>query len=313
MRASFFAPQHWPTWLAVGLLRLGHWLPFSLQVALGSAFGCAVSYLPVSFVRIARRNLELCFPELTPARRRRLLRRTFASLGVGVFETANVWWCSNEQIRALTEFHGFEHLKAALAQGRGVIVVGSHFTTMEMGARILGTAEPLNVLYRRPKNAVLQWVMERSYRPYARRAIERDDIRLLIRGLRNNEVVWFAPDQSYRKKGARMIRFFGVPAPTNTFTTRLARMTDAIVLPYFFERLPGARGYRAEIFPPLEDYPSDDPVADAERYNRLLEAHIRRVPEQYLWIHRRFKGLTPIDPDYYGRDARPLPKRAVDG
>jgi KDO2-lipid IV(A) lauroyltransferase len=313
MRAALLAPKYWPTWVALGALRLGHLLPFGLQVMFGSALGCAVSWLPVSHVRIVRRNLELCFPDLDTRARRKLIRRHFASLGVGIFETANVWWCSNERIRSMTEFHGFEHLEQALERGHGVIVIGSHFTTMEMGARILGTAEPLNVLYRRPKNALLEWVLERAYRPHARRAIERDDIRVLIRGLRSNEVVWYAPDQSYRKKGAQMVRFFGVPAPTNTFTTRLARMTDAVVLPYFFERLPGARGYRAEILPALDDYPSDDPIADAERYNQLLEAHIRHVPEQYLWIHRRFKGLTASDPDYYGRDARPLAKRALLG
>jgi KDO2-lipid IV(A) lauroyltransferase len=313
MRAALLAPKYWPTWFALGVLRLAQWLPFSVQVVFGAALGRLLSFLPFSYKRIARRNLELCFPELTARERRKLLRRHFASLGIGLFETANVWWCSNERIRRLTEFHGFEHLRAALAKGHGVIVIGSHFTTMEMGARILGTAEPLNVLYRRPKNEVLQWILERSYRPFARRAIERDDIRMLIRGLRSNEVVWYAPDQSYRKKGAQMVTLFGVPAPTNTFTTRLARMTGAVVLPYFFERLPGARGYRAEILPPLEGYPSDDPVADAERYNRLLEAHIRHVPEQYLWIHRRFKGLTPDDPDYYGPDARSVPKRAPNG
>jgi KDO2-lipid IV(A) lauroyltransferase len=303
MRAALLAPKHWLTWIALGILRLLHLLPYAVQLALGSALGYAVSILPAGHVRIARRNLELCFPELAPAARRKLLRRHFASVGVSVFEAANVWWCSNERIRRMTEFHGFGHLTEALRRGHGAIVIGSHFTTMEMGARILGTAEPLNVLYRSPKNAVLAWVLERSYRPFARRAIEREDVRMLIRGLRSNEVVWYAPDQSYRKKGAQMVKFFGVPAPTNVFTSRLARMTGAAVLPYFFERLPGARGYRAEILPPLDNFPSDDPVADAERCNRLLEAHIRRVPEQYLWLHRRFKRLTAEDPDYYGRDS----------
>jgi KDO2-lipid IV(A) lauroyltransferase len=310
MRSALLAPKFWPTWLALGILRLGYLLPFAVQVAFGAALGRLLSLLPISQVRIARRNLELCFPELSRSERRALLRRHFASLGIGLFETGNVWWCSNERIRSLTDLHGTEHLAQALKLGRGAIVVGSHFTTMEMGARILGTVEPLNVLYRRPKNEVLAWVLERSYRPFARRAIERDEIRSLVRGLRSNEVVWYAPDQSYRKKGAEMVTLFGIAAPTNTFTGRLARMTSAVVLPYFFERLPGARGYRAEILAPLDNYPTDDPLADAERYNRLLEAHIRHVPEQYLWIHRRFKGLSASDPDYYGPDARPLPKKA---
>jgi len=310
MRPALLAPRYWPTWLGLGILRLLQPLPLGVQIVLGAALGRLLALLPLGYVRVARRNLELCFPELSDRERRALLRRHFASLGIALLETANVWWSSNDCIRRMTEYQGFEHLAAALKRGHGVIVVGAHFTTMEMGARILGTVEPLNVLYRRPKNAVLGEFLERNYTRFARRVIEPDDIRTLVRALRSNEVVWYAPDQSYRKKGAAMVTLFGIPAPTNTFTTRLARMTDAVVLPYFFERLPGARGYRAVISAPLENYPSGDAVADAERFNRLLEAHIRRVPEQYLWIHRRFKGLTAEDPNYYGRDARPLPQKS---
>jgi KDO2-lipid IV(A) lauroyltransferase len=312
MRLRLLAPRFWPAWIGLGILRLLQPLPLAAQIQIGSLLGCLVSYLPLSYVRVVRRNLELCFPELDAAERERLLRRNFASLGVGVLETANVWWCSNASIRRMTEFVGFEHLHAALARGRGVIVIGAHFTTMEMGARILGTVEPLNVLYRDPNNELIAHTMRKNYAKFARRAIVPDDIRTLVRALRSNEVVWYAPDQSFRKKGAVMVKLFGIPAPTNVFTSRLARMTGAVVLPYFFERLPAARGYRAVMLPPLENYPSDDPIADTERYNRLLEAHIRRVPEQYLWVHRRFKGLTAADPDYYGRDARPLPPGGLD-
>jgi Kdo2-lipid IVA lauroyltransferase/acyltransferase len=307
MRLRLLAPRYWPTWIGLGLLRALQPLPLALQVVLGSALGRLLSYIPLSYVRIVRRNLELCFPELSSAERRVLLRKNFGNLGVGMFETANVWWCSNARIRSMTEFVGFEHLTEALRRGHGVIVVGAHFTTMEMGARILGTAQPLNVLYRDPNNEVLAYTLRRNYEKFARRAILPDDVRTLVRALRSNEVVWYAPDQSYRKKGAAMVKFFRIPAPTNTFTSRLARMTGAVVLPYFFERLPGGRGYRAIILPPLDKYPSEDPVADAERFNRLLEEYVRRVPEQYLWIHRRFKGLTADDPEYYGRDARPSP------
>src|SRR5690606_35951426 len=105
----------------------------------------------------------------------------------------------------------------------------------------------------------------------------------------------------YRKKGAEMVPLFGIPAATNTATSRIARMTGAVVLPYFQERLPGTAGYRAVIHPPLEDFPSDSPAADAARFNRLIEEQVRRVPDQYLWIHRRFKGLTDDYPDHYAR------------
>jgi KDO2-lipid IV(A) lauroyltransferase len=126
----------------------------------------------------------------------------------------------------------------------------------------------------------------------------------MIRALKKNEAVWYAPDQSYRNKGAAMVNFFGIPAATTTATSRLARISGAAVLTYFPERLPGNAGYRVVIGAALEDFPGADVIRDAERFNRLLEAQIRRVPEQYLWVHRRFKGLTRDYPDYYGRDSR---------
>jgi KDO2-lipid IV(A) lauroyltransferase len=140
--------------------------------------------------------------------------------------------------------------------------------------------------------------------------IRYDDIRGMIRALKHNEAVWYAPDQSYRNKGAAMVDFFGIPAATNTATSRLAKISGARVLTYFPERLPGSAGYRVVIGPALTDFPSCDPVGDALRFNELLQAQILRIPEQYLWMHRRFKGLSADYPDYYGRDSRRSVARA---
>jgi Kdo2-lipid IVA lauroyltransferase/acyltransferase len=194
-------------------------------------------------------------------------------------------------------------LQAALAKGRGAIMIGGHFTTIEIATRILGTVVPLNVVYRPTKNAVLSHTMFTSFSRNGK-PIAHDDIRTMIRALKKNEAVWYAPDQSYRNKGAAMVKFFGIPAATTTATSRLARISGAAVLTYFPERLPGNAGYRVVIGPALEDFPGVDPVGDVERFHALLEAHIRRVPEQYLWVHRRFKGLSADYPDYYGRDSR---------
>jgi Kdo2-lipid IVA lauroyltransferase/acyltransferase len=172
---------------------------------------------------------------------------------------------------------------------------------------MLCSVGPVNVLYRPTKNEALAYVLGHCRCNLGVRPIPRDDIRALITALKNNEAVWYAPDQSYRKKGAEMVPMFGIPAATNTFTSRIARMTGAAVLPYFVERLPGTRGYRAVIHPPLENFPSDSPCGDAERFHHLIEARVRAVPEQYLWIHRRFKGLSSDYPDYY---ARRLPRHA---
>ena len=305
-RSSLFAPRYWPTALGLALLRVLEPLPFKLLIALGATFGTIVRCLPLSFVSIARRNLELCLPELDAGARERLLSAHFRSLGVSIFETAIAWWSSDARIRRLARMEGLEHLQRALQAGHGAILLSAHFTTLEIGARALTVAHPVSIMYRPTKNALLGRFLAHNRNRHTRGAIPRDDIRTLVKTLGANEAVWYAPDQSFRKKGAEMVPFFGIPAATNTATSRLAKMTGAVVLPYFPERLPGSRGYRMRILPPLENFPSGDRVADATRFNALIEAHIREAPEQYLWIHRRFKGLGPDYPRYYASagDAR---------
>lgn len=301
MRPSLLHPRYWPTWLALAALRLMEPLPYRVLMWLGRQVGNVASRLPLRFVRIARRNLELCFPERSAQEREQLLKEHFRSVGIGIFETAIAWWSSDARIHRLTRIEGQEHLQAALALGHGAILLSAHFTVLEIGARALCAELPVNIMYRPTRNAVLEQFLMRNRSRRAKRAIQRDDVRTLVSALKNNEPVWYAPDQSYRKKGAEMVPFFGIPAATNTATSRLARMTDAAVLPFFPERLPGARGYRMVIHPALADFPSKNPLADAQRFNEIIEAQVRRVPEQYLWIHRRFKGMSGEYPDYYGR------------
>ena len=307
MRWRLLAPRYWPTWAGIGLLRLLALLPFAWMIAIGTALGGLVRLAAPRFVRVARRNLELCFPELDAAARARLLKRHFASLGIALLETPLAWWSSPQRMAQLVRFEGREHLEAAIARGHGVILLTAHFTTMELAGRVLSEVTRVGFLYRPTSNEVLAYALNRFRTGYGGYPIPRDDIRAFIGALRNKECVWYAPDQSYRKKGAEMVPLFGIPAATNTLTSRLARTTGAPVLPYFLERLPGTQGYRAVIHPPLENFPSDDPIADTERFTHVIEAQVRRVPEQYLWIHRRFKGLSDDYPDYYGRQ---LPRRA---
>lgn len=294
-------PHYWPTWLALGTLKVLQPLPYPLLAALGRGIGSLLSRLPLSFVRIARTNIGICLPELSDQQRELLVKEHFKSLGVGIFETAISWWGSKRRVARLSQLEGVEHLQAALERGHGAILLSAHFTTLEIGGRVLCDGRPdCDIMYRPTGNAVLERFLMRNRGRRAKRAIPRDDVRTLISSLKANEPVWYAPDQAYRKKGAQMVPFFGIPAATNTATSRLARMTGAAVLPYFPERLPSGR-YRMVIYPMLENFPSDDPIADAQRFNALIEAHVRRVPEQYLWIHRRFKGLTADYPDYYKR------------
>jgi Kdo2-lipid IVA lauroyltransferase/acyltransferase len=298
VKAAYLHPKYWPTWLGLAILRVFEPLPHRLLYLLGRWLGLFIHLFPTAFKRIARRNIELALPELDEPRRRAILREHFAGLGCALFETAISWWSSNERIRRITDMRGLENLAAAQATGRGVLLLSAHFNSIEIGCRALAARLPLNIMYRPTKNLLIGEFVHSRRAVQTRRAIPRDDARTLIRALKDSEVVWYAPDQSFRKKGAEMVKLFGIPAATNTATSRITKMTGALVLPYFFERLPGG-GYRGTIHPALEGFPTDDPVADTERFNHIVEAEVRRIPEQYLWIHRRFKGLTPDYPKYY--------------
>ncbi|HTU66852.1 MAG TPA: LpxL/LpxP family Kdo(2)-lipid IV(A) lauroyl/palmitoleoyl acyltransferase [Steroidobacteraceae bacterium] len=300
MQARFLHPKYWPTWFGLGVLRLFEPLPHALLYRLGRALGALVYLFPSPFKRTATRNIELCLPELDAAARTHILKEHFRGLGVALFETAISWWSSNERIRHLTQMEGLEHLETARRAGRGALLLSAHFNSIEIGCRALAARLPLNVMYRPTKNELIGEFVQSRRAVQTKRAIRRDDVRTLVKALKDGDVVWYAPDQSFRKKGAQMVTLFGIPAATNTATSRIAQMTGALVLPYFFERLPGG-GYRGVIHPPLDDFPTDDSVADTERFNRIVESEVRRMPDQYLWIHRRFKGLSTDYPDYYGR------------
>src|SRR5580704_6888309 len=212
MRLDLILPRYWPTWLGLSVLRAIEPLPFPVQRRVGTALGRLIRRLPLAYVRIARRNIELCMPALSPQGRAELLDRHCESLGVALCETADTWWSSDRRVHQLAEVQGLENLHAALAKGRGAIMIGGHFTTIEIATRILGTVVPLNVVYRPTKNALLSHIMFTSFSRHGK-PIAHDDIRTMIRALKKNEAVWYAPDQSYRNKGAAMVHFSGFRPP----------------------------------------------------------------------------------------------------
>jgi KDO2-lipid IV(A) lauroyltransferase len=299
MRMKLLLPQYWPMWFAVGLLRVLVLLPFPTMLACGAALGTFARWLRLPQIRVARRNLALCLPELPEAERERILREHCRAVGMTVAETALIWWAPPERVRALAQFEGLEHLDRITAAGQGVILLAAHFTTLEIGAGMLTLTREAHAVYKPSANELLTEFFRTRRAAAAAGVIARDDIRSMVRVLKGGGVVWYAPDQAYRGKGAEMVPFFGIPAASNTATSRLARLTGAAVLPYFVERLPDARGYRVRIGPPIEGFPSTDSVADTLHFHALIEAHVRRVPEQYLWLHKRFKGIAPDYPDYY--------------
>lgn len=295
-------PRHWPLWGAFGLLRAGTLFPLPLQRGLGRLFGLVFLLLGRRRARIARINIDLCFPELSEAERTTLIRRHFEAFGIGLFELGLCWWGSDRRLRRLVTVHGMEHLRNALERGKGVILLSAHFTTLEIGGRFLalqaGSDMPFNALYRPSEHPVMEHLVRGNRERVFGTPIPREDIRSMLRALRKGEAVWYASDQNFGHKGSVFASFFGTPAATNTATTRLASMTGAAVVPFFTRRLPSGR-YEQVIGPILDDFPGPSPKHDAERINRIIEDWVRQAPEQYFWTHRRFKDRPDGGPRFY--------------
>ncbi len=298
--SHLFHPRYWPTWLGLGLMWCLAQLPFAWQLAIGRGLGLLSERVSPRRKRIAAINLALCFPDKSEAERRALLHGHFVSLGIGAVETAMSWWTPAARLRKRVQIEGLEHLQRAHEAGKGVILLSGHFTTLEIGGRLLALHAPFHVHYREHKNPVFEAVMKRAREARFEKAIPRGNMRAMVRSLKENTAVWYAPDQNYGAEHSVFVPFFGVPAATITATSRLARMTGAAVVPFFQERLPGTRGYRLTLLPALTDFPSDDDAADAARVNGIIEDAIRRAPEQYLWTHRRFKTRPPGAAPVYG-------------
>lgn len=277
----------WPMAAALAMLEGLARLPWSLQMLLGRALGALVFALAGSRRHAARVNLRLCLPELDELTRNRILRDSFRDFGVGLFEFARAWWGDVAPLRRDVGIEGLEHLRSLQAQGRGVLMVSGHFMTLETCGRLLCDHVPLAGMYRRYRNPLMEWAVKRGRLRYAAAMFANDEIRAAMRHLKQGGLLWYAPDQDMRGKDTVFAPFFGVQAATITATHQFARLTRCAVVP-FFHRREGSR-YVLRIAPPLENFPTDDPVADSARVNAAIEAMVREAPTQYLWIHRRFK------------------------
>jgi KDO2-lipid IV(A) lauroyltransferase len=288
--ARYIAPRFWLIWFAFGLLWCINRLPFRLQMVTGRWLGRLLYHLIPRRRRIAKINLRLCFPDQSRSQRRAILKRHFESLGIMIVETGLSWWSSTDKLRKLISIEGLEHLQNSLASGKGAILLAAHFTTLEISGPMFSTFIPVYAMYRRHENPLINLLMERGRKRHLKGLIPREDIRTLLRILKNGEVVWYATDQGYRGKQSMTVPFFGVPASANSATSRIARSSGAAVLPFVTYRLDDNKGYLLKISPPLANFPSVDPAEDALRINKIIEAQIVAHPEQYYWVHRRFKS-----------------------
>ena len=209
-------------------------------------------------------------------------------------EFALGWLGSDRRMAALpTVIEGLEHLEAARARGKGVLLVGGHFSHLELCARLVSQRIRIAGMYRRMDSTVFEWVVLRARLRYAAAMFDKDDIRGTVKYLRAGGTLWYAPDQDMRSKDTVFVPFFGVPAATITATHHLARLSGAVVIPFFHRRLPDGSGYVLRLGAPLEDFPGADVLEDTARVNACIEQMVREAPEQYLWVHKRFKTRPP--------------------
>ncbi len=287
-RWSFLGPGYWPTWLMLFFLQIIAQLPMRVNFALGHGLGWLLLHLVPGRKHIADINIRLCFPELSAAERELMARNVVKSCGISFFESAVALWGRKKSLQRRHSISGLEYLHAAQAAEKGVLLVGCHMTTMDICGRMLAMHAKFDILYRQDPNPLLAYMLVKAREGFNGESIISVETRKLVHNLRAGHIVWYAPDQDYGIKHSVFAPFFGVPAATVPGTAGFAKLGNAQVI--FFSHYRKADGnYVIELSPPLENFPGGNSIADSTRVNQILEHMIRKQPDQYLWVHRRFK------------------------
>jgi len=289
-RASdYFKLKFIPMWLTLGGLRCIAFLPYKFQLKVGSAIGFLLKLLLPHKQRIIRTNLKRCFPDKTDQQRLDITHKNYTNLGISLIEIGLCWWWPKHKLLELVEIRGLEHVENALKQNKGALLLTGHFTSLEIGARLLALYMPVQVMYRIQKNHLFDSFLYTKRSQYFENTISRKNTRQLIKGLRKKIPTWYAPDQDFRRENNMFAPFFNIPTATITATARLTKAGNATVFSYFPERKADGSGYILHIEPALENFPSDDEMADATAINQSIEKNVKLYPEQYMWVHKRFK------------------------
>lgn len=295
----FLHPRFWGIWIGLFILWPLAFLPWSIQRVLGIGLGDAFWLLGKRRRQDTQTNLRLCFPEYNDDERRHMSREVFRQAGMGIFESLSAWYSPKRFERSIT-ISGLHHLVEQQQAGHSVLLLGAHYTSLDLAGLLASKFFAVDTVYRPQNNPLLEWVIYRARFPIYGEQIDHDDMRKLVRCLKNKHVVWYTPDQDFGLKQGVMAPFFGVPAATVTAQRRLCKIDQSAVLAVHFYRQDDRRPhYHITITPLLSDYPSTDEVADATRVNQLLESLIRIAPTQYMWFHRRFKTRPNGMPKVY--------------
>lgn len=299
-RLKLANPLYWPIWLALACLWLVTRLPIRAQMSTGRCIGWLIYRCSPKLRRTTQINLKLCFPTLSDAERENLMRKNFASLGIGLIETSIAWWLPDKRIqKCRLTLNGIEHVDKAFSQGKGIILVSPHFMCLEMLGRLLGGKYAFAVMYRPHKNPILSYIQQRFRQKYRSKQIARHHIRDLLKTLQENTAVWYAYDIDAGEKRSVFAPFFGIPTASLTSASRLAEMSGAAIVPIDFYREDNQWGYVMNLYPALENFPGKSTVEDATRLNTRIEQSIRNKPDQYIWQYKRFKTRPPGEKRFY--------------
>lgn len=288
MNKALLQPKYWATWLAVGGLWLIAHLPFSWQMRLGQGLGKVAYRFAKSRRHIASTNIRLCFPDLSQHAQEQLVKQVFIEQFIGFIETTIAWFRPQDYLLDKTEFHNFAPTQAKLAAQKPIMILGGHYAMLDLAGTLACNHMNLAISYRPLDNPVLNYVMERARNRIYSACLTRKETRKFIRTIKQGYPLWYLQDQDLGRENSVFVDFFGIPTATINATSRIAAISKAEVIPVSFFRRQDYSGYDIYFLDPLP-IPSGDEYKDAQLANAVLEAQIRRRPEQYLWLHKRFK------------------------
>lgn len=285
--------------LGFAFLWLFHWLPLGVQAAIGNGLGWLAYLLAERRKRVARRNLELCFPGKSHGEINVLLRRNFQVTMRAALEHGLLFWASAHRLKKLIRIEGAEHLDAL--RGQPLILLGSHFLGLDAGGIRMSIDIESASMYSPARNAVADRLLYKARLRFKGGVLvsRHEGIRPLIKTIQSGLPFYYLPDQDYGRRESIFVPFFGIPAATVPALARLAKVTGAKVVPMLTRQLPGGQGYVLKFYPAWENFPTNDIEADTRRMNAFIEDRIREMPEQYLWTHRRFKTRPEGEPSLY--------------
>ena len=285
--------------IALGIIWLLHFLPLALLAPLGRGFGLLLYGLAGERRRVGRINLRLCFPEKSERERRALLRRHFQAFGRAVLERGILWWSSRARVMRVIRIEGLEHWKAVA--DRPVIWFAPHFVGLDMGGTRLAAEFEATSMYSRQKNPALDAILYHGRTRFVmpRLFSRQEGVRPLVKAMREGLPFYYLPDMDFGPRDSLFVPFFGVPTATITGLSRMARLARAVVVPVVTRQLPGGRGYVLRFHPAWTGFPTEDAQGDARRMNAFIEKCVLEMPEQYHWLHKRFKTRPPGEERFY--------------